>query len=95
MFSPDRYTTRRVSFGTVEDSGQRNYIGLKTAFRTKSTRTPLQQAAHFRFSEPVTPSIEKERGLKPSDLSDPHKRQFLTELTNRVFHLAVTGVGCL
>lgn len=94
MFSPERFGARRGSFGNPEPPSGRNFIGLKTAFRQKeATRTPLQKAAHFRFSEPATPSVLKDRGLRPSDLSDPHKKQFLTELTGRVFHLAVSGVG--
>ncbi|KAK7068990.1 hypothetical protein SK128_002312 [Halocaridina rubra] len=92
MFSPDRYGARAGSFGKVTDLAGRNFIGLKTAFRSKAdTRTPLQKAAHFRFSEPATPSILTQRGLKPSDLSDPHKKQFLTELTGRIFHLSLQG----
>ena len=93
MFSPDRFGSTRTSFGVAETPTGRNFIGLKTAFRPKDSRTPLQKAAHFRFSEPSTPSVRDGRGWRPSDLSDPHKKQLLTELTGRIFHLAASGVG--
>lgn len=93
MFSPERFGPQRTSFGVSEAPTGRNFIGLKTAFRSKDSRTPLQKAAHFRFSEPATPSVQSGRGWRPSDLSDPYKRQFLTELTGRIFHLAASGVG--
>ncbi|KAG0722815.1 hypothetical protein GWK47_043851 [Chionoecetes opilio] len=92
MFSPERFGVTRASFGVTEASTGRNFIGLKTAFRPKdSRRTPLQMAAHFRFSEPATPSVQDGRGWRPSDLSDPNKKQLLTELTGRIFHLAANG----
>ncbi|MPC93459.1 hypothetical protein E2C01_088587 [Portunus trituberculatus] len=93
MFSPERFGSQRTSFGVTEAPTGRNFIGLKTAFRPKDSRTPLQKAAHFRFSEPATPSVQSGRGWRPSDLTDPHKREFLTELTGRIFHLAASGVG--
>ena len=103
MFSPDRYGVRRSSFSHPDDHA-RPFIGMKTAFRNTSgpspkgkratdSRTSLQQAAHMRFSEPATPSVLKERGLRPSDLGDPHKREFLTALTSRVFHLALVSTS--
>lgn len=58
---------------------------------SKNKRSSLQKAAQFRFSEPSTPSVLKDRGLRPSDLSDPHKKDFLTQLTTRIFHLSLVN----
>ncbi|RXG67858.1 hypothetical protein Avbf_01251, partial [Armadillidium vulgare] len=101
MFSPDRYGARGRSFSRYDPfSRGRPFPTLKTSFRNcasgrnspfgfqgKDRRTPIQKAAHFRFSEPSTPSVLKDRGWRPSDLSDPQKKDFLTNLTSRVFHL--------
>ena len=96
MFSPDRFgTNRKTNFNILdEQGGPRKFFGLKTAFRNsqkKDALTPIQQAAHQRFSEPATPSVLKDRGLRPSDLSDPHKKDFLTNLTTRIFHLSLVS----
>ncbi|KAB7505717.1 hypothetical protein Anas_00014 [Armadillidium nasatum] len=101
MFSPDRYGAQGRSFSRYDPfSRGRPFPTLKTSFRNcasgrsspfgfqgKDRRTPLQKAAHFRLSEPSTPSVLKDRGWRPSDLSDPQKKDFLTHLTSRVFHL--------
>ena len=105
MFSPERYGARRSSFGAPDEgnrpvlalktafrssstSDKRSHSGNRSA-ASDHHRSALQQAAHLRFSEPATPSVLKDRGLRPSDLGDPHKKEFLTNLTTRVFHLAL------
>lgn len=39
----------------------------------------------------VTEVIETGRGFRPSDRKDPHKREFLTDLTKRVFKVGLVS----
>lgn len=41
----------------------------------------------------VTEVIETGRGFKPSDRQDPQKREFLTDLTKRVFKVGLVSLG--
>lgn len=83
----------------ADGDSNRPVIPLRTVFRTTIGSGSKVQVVGSKFesgrktlSEPATPGLVlKDRGLRPSDLSDPHKKEFLTNLTNRVFHLALVS----
>ncbi|KAF2357371.1 Myozenin [Trinorchestia longiramus] len=78
------------AFVRPNEENVRPVIPLKTAFRpTVSKQSSAKKSQRKTFSDPATPAVLKDRGLRPSDLSDPHKKEFLTNLTSRVFHLAL------
>lgn len=88
------------AFATPNLETSRPLISLKSGFQTganfgKGGKFPGRSGGaggRKTLSEPATPgSVLKDRGLRPSDLSDPHKKEFLTNLTNRVFHLALVS----
>ena len=100
MFSPDRFGIRKASFCTISENSlpmipQRSIFRSNYKMTRAAKRNPLQQAAHMRFSEPTTPSVILERGWRPSDLSDPHKKDFLTNLTTRIFHVSMVGLAVM
>lgn len=43
-------------------------------------------------SQSISEIIESQRGFKPSDRKDPAKREFLTNLTNKVFKVGLVSI---
>ena len=91
------------AFNQPNPDTSRPVIPLRTCFRVNQPSgtfgskpiPPIRQKGKFAGrkaqSDPATPCVLKDRGLRPSDLSDPHKKAFLTDLTTRVFHLALVS----
>jgi len=99
------YVAKAKTFSRPESEGGRPVIPLRSGFRVGDQRDrkvggvstgPASSFGKYgcgrqTASEPATPAVIKDRGLRPSDLSDPHKKEFLTNLTTRVFHLALVS----
>lgn len=52
----------------------------------------IQRNYPLQKSHSITEMIESQRGFKPSDTTDPTKREFLTRLTERVFKVGLVSL---
>ena len=88
MFSPDRFGQNAIDFAVIDYShassgrngGPRKGAGCKEGPRKGSSSSRKD------FSGPP---VEDGRGFMPSDLVDSSKKNFLNDLTSRVFHLVI------
>ena len=88
MFAPERSKPVGTNFGSLNRKS-------KSAPRHNRIAGPFEMAGPApEMNGPSTKAISKERGFQPSDLGDPQKRNFLTALTNRVFHLKMVSEFC-
>nr|CAH7748718.1 unnamed protein product [Callosobruchus chinensis] len=82
-----------MSTSTSEQQYSSSYSETKSYYTTSKNWPPDKYGG---CGDSVADSIESSRGFKPSDVNDPHKREFLTSLTQKVFKVGVlNNIGIL
>lgn len=85
-----------VTTKTSTSSYSVNSAGYRLARSNSNVSTPAIAAPNSGLqrsisSNEVNKVIETGRGFKPSDRQDPQKREFLTDLTKRVFKVGLVS----
>lgn len=80
----DSKSTQNSSTYTVT---KKSYSLTKSSSSSKSLAPPRQ----LKRSQSITEVIESNRCFKPSDTTDPGKKAFLTNLTQRVFKVGLVS----
>ncbi|CAH1967642.1 unnamed protein product [Acanthoscelides obtectus] len=75
-----------MSSSTSEQQYSSSFSETKSYYTTSKNWPPDKYGGS---GDSVADSIESSRGFKPSDVNDPHKREFLTSLTQKVFKVGV------
>lgn len=83
-------TTKSSTSSYSVNSGYRLARSNSNVF-TPATTAPNRGLQRSISSTQVNEVIETGRGFKPSDRQDPQKREFLTDLTKRVFKVGLVS----
>ncbi|ENN81839.1 hypothetical protein YQE_01778, partial [Dendroctonus ponderosae] len=82
------YSVSKKSYSVSKSSSSSKFLPSSTA-STPTGQWPSKPFSQIQRSQSITEVIESNRGFKPSDTSDPSKRDFLTSLTKRVFKVGL------